>query len=165
MKPLPVALDAVTALPLMLRMIVPPEYEDMNGHMNVRHYMSLFDEAGYPLIDDLGLTLVYHAEHGTGGFDLEHHVHYLNEVLIGDTVALYVRFLGRTPKRMHYMLFMVNETRATLAATFECVNAFADLKVRRTAPFPPAAAARIDAYVARHQALAWAAPICGVMNA
>jgi acyl-CoA thioester hydrolase len=165
MKPSVPSLEKITALPFMCRVVVPPEYEDMNGHMNVRHYMTIFDEAGYPMIDLLGMPPSYHEANGTGGFDLEHHLHYLNEVHIGDTVTVYLRFTGRSAKRMHYLMFMVNETRQSLASIFECVNSFADLKVRRTAPFPAEIAAKIDEFFAQHEALDWEAPICGVMKA
>lgn len=165
MKPPAIPLEKITALPLMIRLVVPQEYQDENGHMNVRYYMAVYDDAGYPLVESLGLGLAYHQQHGTGGFDLEHHVHYLNEVHIGDTVAVYARLLKRSAKRIHYMMFMVNETRGSLASLFECVNSFADLKARRTAPYPPEAAARIDALLAEHTALDWDAPACGVMGA
>ncbi|GIK30111.1 MAG: thioesterase family protein [Chloroflexi bacterium] len=163
MKITPPDLAHVTALPLMLRRVVPPEYSDENRHMNVRHYLALFDDAGYPLIEMIGLTPEFYARTQRGGFDLEHHVHYLNEVLIGDTVAVYARLLGRSAKRMHYMLFMVNEARANLAAVFECVNSHADLTVRRTAEWPDEIAAALDRVIAENSALGWAAPVCGVI--
>ena len=62
------------------------------------------------------------------------------------------------------MMFMANETRGVLSSIFECVHAHADLSVRRTAPFPAQAAARIDAYIAAHRALAWPAPVSGTMG-
>jgi acyl-CoA thioester hydrolase len=164
-KPSAIPLDSITALPPIYRAVIPPEFEDENGHMNVRWYLAVFDDAGYPFAASLGLTPDYHAQHNTGGFDLEHHVHYLSEVLTGDRVVVYVRLLDRTAKRIHYMMFMVNETRGTLAALFECVNSFADLSVRRTAPYPDAVSQRIDALLAEHRALGWDAPVCGVMHA
>jgi acyl-CoA thioesterase FadM len=133
--------------------------------MNVRHYLSIFDDAGYPMIEAFGLTPSFHSKHGTGGFDLEHHVHYLREVLIGDTVSVYVRVVGRSAKRIHYLMFMVNETRNTLAAIFECVNSFADLTQRKTAPYPDEIAVQIDTMHSRHRKLSWEAPVCGVMSA
>ena len=165
MKPPAIPLENVTALPVIYRVTVPPEYQDENGHMNVRGYMAIFDDAGYPFVAKLGLTPEYHQQHGTGGFDLEHHLHYLNEVHIGDEVVIYIRVLGRSAKRMHYMMFMVNVTRGTLAATFECVNAFADLSARRTAPYPAEIAAKIDVLLTDHRVLDWQAPVCGVMGA
>lgn len=165
MKPPAVALDDAQALPLLLRAVIPPEYEDENGHMNMRWYLALFDEAGYPMVAAWGLTPEFHQAHGSGGYDLEHHIHYLREVAVGDTVAIYLRLAGRSAKRVHYLMFMLNETRGVLAAIFECVNAFADLTLRKTAPYPPEIAAAIDAQLAEHQALGWPAPVCGVMGA
>ncbi len=165
MKPPTIPLEKITALTPIYRATIPEAYRDENGHMNVRYYLSLFDEAGYPMVGLLGLTPHFHQQHGTGGFDLEQHLHYLNEVHIGDNVVIYARLLNRSAKRIHYMMFMVNETRGTLASIFECVNSFADLKVRRTAPYPAEIAAKIDALLAIHQSLDWPAPVCGVMGA
>lgn len=165
MKPPVLPLEAITALESLYTATIPPDYLDENGHMNMRWYLALFDEAGYPLVASFGLTAEYHQQHTTGGFDLEHHLHYLNEVAVGDTVRIYARLVGRSAKRIHYLMFMVNETQGKLAAIFECVNSFADLTVRRTAPYPPEISARIDALLARHQVLDWPAPVCGVMSA
>jgi acyl-CoA thioester hydrolase len=165
MKLPPLSLDDIQQLDVMQRVTIPEAYKDENNHMNVRHYLGIFDDAGYPMIASFGLTPSFHEKHGTGGFDLEHHIHFLNEVLIGDSVTVYLRVIARSAKRIHYMMFMVNDTRQKLAAVFECVNSFADLSVRKTAPYPPEVAEKIDTTLARHQALAWDAPICGIISA
>lgn len=165
MKPPPIPLEYITALEPLYRLSIPPEYEDENGHMNMRWYLAIFDEAGYPLVAGFGLTPDFHRAHGSGGYDLEHHIHYLSEVHVGQQVTVYARLVGRSAKRVHYLMFMVNETTGKLAAIFECVNSFADLTQRRTAPYPPEISARIDALLAAHQALDWPAPTCGVMSA
>ena len=156
-------LDKITALPLLMRVTVPPDYRDMNDHMNIRYYVAIFDDAGYPLYERLGLTEAFLKSINGGGFDLEQHISYLNEVRIGDEVAVYLRMIGRSAKRMHYLMFMVNATRGQLAAVFECVNSHADLSVRKTAPWPPQIAAKIDELVAESSALDWPAPVCGVI--
>ena len=47
MKPPQISLEKILALePACLRMIVPEAYRDENGHMNVRWYAVIFDEAG-----------------------------------------------------------------------------------------------------------------------
>lgn len=165
MKPPVIPLEKITALTPVYRATIPETYRDENGHMNVRWYLHIYDEAGYPLVEKIGLTPEYHQKHGTGGFDLEHHIHYLKEVHVGDTVVVYARLVGRSAKRIHYMLFMVNETRGTLASTYECVNSFADLTQRRTAPYPEDIGAKIDALLAQDNALDWPAPVCGIMTA
>ncbi len=166
MKPPSISLDQVRMLaPACMDVVVPEAYRDLNGHMNMRWYSALFDEAGDVMHERMGLTPAYHQAHGTGGFDLEQHIHFLREVLPGDRLTFYLRVVGRSAKRVHYLLFMVNDSRGTLAAIFECVNAFGDLTVRKTAPFPPEIAARIDAALTAHTALDWPPPVCGVMKA
>lgn len=158
-------IEQVSRLPRLLQTVIPPEYEDLNGHMNIQHYMGLYDKASYPFVATLGLDETYFTQQRKGIFDLEHHLHYLAEVHIGDTVSIYGRLLARSAKRMHGMWFMVNDTRQQLANTFEFVSTHADLEARRTAPFTDALAARLDAMLAEHTSLDWAAPVCGVMGA
>ncbi|HUI53693.1 MAG TPA: thioesterase family protein [Bryobacteraceae bacterium] len=165
MRPPDIPLEKVVSLdPVCLRTTVPESYKDSNGHMNVRWYLALFDDASDVLHDWMGLTAGYHQTHGTGTFDLEHHIHYLNEVMPGESVAVYVRFVAQSAKRLHYVMFLVNETRGCLAAILECMNAFADLTVRKTAPFPAEAAARIAAGIAAHAKLDWVPPVSGAMR-
>lgn len=165
MKPPAIALDDITALPQVYRLTIPETFRDENGHMNMRWYLHVYDDAGYPLAERFGLTPEFHVAHGTGGFDLEHHIHYLREIHPGDTVSVYVRLVGRSAKRLHYLMFLVNETRGSLASIFECVNSFADLRERRTAPYPAEVAARIDALLDEQRQLGWPAPVCGIMGA
>ena len=164
MRPPTISLDQLATLPAAYRAVIPPAYEDRQGHMNMRWYLALYDEAGDAMYPMLGLTEEYFAASGAGGFDLEHHLWYPSEVRIGDTVVIRVRILARNAKLLHYMMFMVNETRGMLSSLFECVHAHADLRTHRTAPFPAQVADRIDAFIAEHSALAWPAPVSGSMG-
>jgi acyl-CoA thioester hydrolase len=166
LKPPAIPLEKIEALePVCLRVTVPESYRDSNGHMNVRWYIALFDDAGDTLHDWMGLTQAYHAAHGSGTFDLEYHVNFLAEVLPGEDVAVYIRLVGYSAKRLHYVMFLVNATRGKLAATLECINAFADLRVRRTAPWPPEVAAHLAEAVESDRKLDWAPPLSGTMHA
>ncbi len=164
MRPPAISLDQLTSLPAVYRVVIPPAYEDRNGHMNVRFYLALYDEAGDAMYPLLGLTAEYFAESGSGGFDLEHHLWYAEEVLVGDSVVIRARLIARTAKLVHYLMFMANETRGVVSSIFECVHAHADLSARRTAPFPAPVAARIAALIAAHRALDWPAPVSGSMG-
>jgi acyl-CoA thioester hydrolase len=165
MKPPQIPLEKITALDPIYRLTVPEDFRDENGHMNVRHYVGIFDDAGYPMMETVGINWTRHTAENTGGFDLEHHIHYLNEVYIGDEVVVYARFINRSAKRVHYIMFMVNQTRGKLAAIFECINSYADMSVRKTEPYPPDIVAKIDTLVASHQALEWEPPLSGIMQA
>src|SRR5271166_3530150 len=103
-----ISLDQLASLPAVYRAVIPPAYRDENGHMNMRWYLAIYDEAGYPLVAKFGLTQAYNKDNKAGGFDLEHHIHYLKEVNIGDTVAVYPRLVARSAKRIHYLMFLVN---------------------------------------------------------
>ena len=164
MRPPTISLDQLAALPAVYQAVIPPADEDRQGHMNMRWYLALYDDAGDAMYPMLGLTADYFAASGAGGFDLEHHIWYPSEVRIGDTVVIRVRILARSPKLFHYMMFMVNETRGVLSSLFECVHAHADLRTRRTSPFPAQVAAQIDAFIVAHRALNWPAPVSGSMG-
>ena len=163
-RPPAIPLEWLESLPVVYRATIPLEYRDHMDHMNVRWYMVLYDEAGDEMYRLYGQTPEFHRTHGTGGFDLEHHIRYLNEVRIGDVISIRPRLLSRTAKRLHYMMFMVNQTRGVVASTFECINSHADLTQRRTAPYPDFIATQIDALIAQHRQLSWEAPTCGSMS-
>lgn len=166
MKPPAVSLENILELGTpCLRMEIPHAWADINGHMNMRWYVAVFDDAGDELHLRLGLTPEAKAPHSAGTFDLEHHTHFLQEVLPGDTVAVYARMTGCSAKRMSYVMFLVNETRGNVAALFECVNGLVDLRVRKTMAYPEEIAASIQAMVANHGRLEWTSPVCGVMSA
>jgi acyl-CoA thioester hydrolase len=133
--------------------------------MNMRWYVALFDDAGDELHQRIGLTPGFHEQNHSGTVDLEHHTHFLNEVMPGETVAVYSRLVARSAKRVHYLMFLVNESNNKLAAIFECINGFLDRDARKTAPFPPQIAEKIDAWLARDAKLNWPPPVSGVMNA
>jgi acyl-CoA thioester hydrolase len=165
MRPPALAVEDVLELaPPSLRIAVPLSWADSNGHMNMRWYVALFDDAGDELHERMGLTSEFHARHRTGTVDLEHHTNFLNEVMPGDTVAVYSRLVARSAKRLHYLMFLIDESKGKVAAIFECMNAFADLTVRRTAPFPDEIVEKIDRWLARDTKLAWPPPVSGAMQ-
>lgn len=155
----------IEQLPCYFRTVVPEAYLDAMGHMNIRYYLALFDDAAWELFADIGMHTDYYKAYTAGAFALEHHIHYLAEVHQGDRIAVYSRMLARTAKRIHFMHFMLNETQQKLAATLEAVGSHADLTVRRTSPFPAHIAANIDAMLANHVQVSWEAPVCGVIRA
>jgi acyl-CoA thioester hydrolase len=166
LKPPVIAIEKILALePPCLRITVPDSWTDSNGHMNIRWYLVVFDDAGEDLHARVGLTPDFHGQHQTGTMDLEHHTHFVNEIMPGENVAVYARLVARSSKRLHYLMFLVNETKGKLAAIFECMNSFADLKIRKTAPFPPEILAKIDAWLERDAGLDWPPPVSGSMQA
>ena len=110
MRPLP-TYDEVLALPSGPRLIVPAEYGDTNGHLNVRYHLAIYDDAEWAIFEPLGLG-DEHAEAGIGGiFALEQHLTYRREVLVGDEVSVQVRVLGRDQRMIHLVHYLANHTQ------------------------------------------------------
>jgi acyl-CoA thioester hydrolase len=129
----------------------------------VQHYLGIYDRAGWPLMLLLGIDEQRFATERKGFFDLEHHIWYLAEMHVGDVVSAHTRFLGRTAKRFHGLMFIVNVTRGSLASVLEFVTSGADLGTRRTAPVPQDVALRLQHLIDAHERLTWPAPRCGVI--
>jgi hypothetical protein len=97
-----------------------------------------------------------------GLFDLEHHLWYLSELHVSDTVTVHHASRAQHEARHGVMFVWPHATR--LASAFEYVSTGADLDARRTAPLPAAFAAQLDRMIAEDARLDWPAPVCGVMS-
>ena len=159
-----IPLALLKTLPEYHRKTIPSDYQDIMGHMNIRWYFDLFARTGRKFFASHGLNEEYFRAGKFGVFTLKQHIQYFAEVRIGQTVAIHTRLLGRSDRRFHFMLFMINETADQLAATFEALITHADLKIRRAAPMPDQIAEKFDATLASDESLDWEAPICGAMR-
>jgi len=119
-KPPSIPLQKVIALgPACLKMTVPEAYRDANGHMNMRWYLAIFDEASDVLHDRTGLTREYHRQHRSGTFDLEHHIYFLNEVNPGEEAAVYMRFVAGWANLFNTLRFLGNLPEGGWPAIFD----------------------------------------------
>jgi acyl-CoA thioester hydrolase len=156
--------EQVRELPELLRLTVPVGWEDINGHVNVQHYTAMYDLAGDPIMEMLGIDKQFVEVQRVGFFDLEHHVWYLDEILVGQDVAVHARMVECGDKRMLGLIFIVNLTAQRLASVIEYVATAASLDTRRTVPLPDAVARRTREIVAAHGLLAWSPPRCGSIS-
>ena len=156
-------LEQVRELPEVLRMRVPREWEDMNGHVNVQHYTGMYDRAGTAMMAMLGVDEEWVKRSRVGLFDLEHHIWFLDEVHVGDEVVVHACFTARNAKRAQGIVFLVDETRGRLASALEYLSTAANLDSRRTMAWPETIAARLDAEVARVAGLGWTVPVSGAI--
>lgn len=152
-------------LPITHTNVVPESWLDEMGHMNVMWYTHLFSNAVHGFFSLFGFTGDYMRANQKGTFALELHVRYLAEVRVGQRVTMRSRAVARSAKRLHYMQFMYNEDRGVLSATGELVSAHVDMTTRRQDPMPEQLTRAYDEILAKHQALPWAAPVCGTMRA
>jgi acyl-CoA thioester hydrolase len=156
-------LDQVRELPVQLDFVVPPEWEDRNGHVNVQFYLTLFEMGGWRILEDGGFDEAWMRRQQYSFFDLEHHLHYLAEIGVGDRVTAYNRVVGTSDKRFHGLYLIVNETRGRLAGMLEYISSGVDMRQRRTATIPLELSEALARLCAEHQALSWPPPLCGIM--
>jgi acyl-CoA thioester hydrolase len=151
--------------PPCYRTVARAEWTDRNDHVNIRYFVAVFDDAGDEFYPTVGLSDADHRGRESGTMDLEHHTHFVKEVRPGDRLAVYLRIVGVSPKRFHYVMFLLNESTEQLASLFECVNTFVDLAGRKTAPWPEDVRSALQSLLEEHQSLSWPAPVCGSMSA
>ena len=154
----------IRELPVQLTMTIPPEWEDRNGHVNVQFYLALYELGGWEILEEVGIDEAWFAAQRYSVFDIEHHLDYRSEIIVGEQVTAYGRILGRSDRRFHGMYFMVNDTRESLAASLEYLTAGVDMQTRRSAPFPDELAAALDRQLEKHRLIGWAPPTCGLMS-
>lgn len=156
-------LEQLRELPVQLDYVIPPEWEDRNGHVNVQFYLALFELGGWKVLEEVGVDEDWLRRHAYSFFDLEHHLHYRAEIRVGERVTTYNRVVGKSDKRFHGVYYIVNETRGRLAGTLEYISNGVDMNLRRTAPMPEELSRSLDRVQAAHQRLSWAPQLCGLM--
>jgi acyl-CoA thioesterase FadM len=155
--------EQLRELPVQLDYVIPPEWEDRNGHVNVQFYLALFELGGWKVLEEVGVDEDWFRRHAYSFFDLEHHLNYLAEIRVGDRVTTYNRVVGRSDKRFHGMYYIVNETRDRLACVLEYISNGVDMHQRRSAVLPEELARGLDRLYAAHQGLSWTPQPCGLL--
>lgn len=143
--------------------VLGAEIDEMD-HMNVAYYLHKFNLATLKFLDSFGFGKQYRANGEFGGFVLEHHIKYLAEVRLNDSLTIFTRALAHNHKLIHSIHFMVRDKDNKLSATCECLNIHIDRKQRKSAPFPPEILNNYQLIEKAHQQLSWQAPISGIIG-
>lgn len=121
---------------------VPAEWIDHNGHMNVGYYSIALDQAVDHMFEDhLGLGLDYVARARQGSYVVQMHMHYIGEILQGESITGRFTLLDHDAKRMHIMGELVVD--GTVRAMAEQLIMAVDLTTRRSTSYPDWAQARL----------------------
>ncbi|WP_316015143.1 thioesterase family protein [Roseobacter sp. HKCCA0434] len=128
---------------------VPAEWIDYNGHMNVGYYSIAMDQALDRMFDaHLGLGAAYTERTRHGPYVLQMHMHYLGEILEGESFTARFTLLDHDAKRLHILGELVVD--GTVRALSEQLIMGVDLETRRSAPYPDWAQARFARMLADH---------------
>lgn len=163
MSPRPVlpTAEQVEQLPAEIVRVVPPEFEDLNGHMNIRHYFEVQTSAVAKLFGRMGYEYRPGSNRTRGPFTLDQALHYHREVMVGAEISSHLRLVRRTDRVLHGMAFLLDRQQRRLANTLEFVLGNVDISQRRMAPYDDDMAARVDEEIARGAGLDWEVPAFG----
>ena len=91
----------IVPTPYLGQSVVKNEWIDANGHMNVGHYLSAFDDGSCAMFDELGLGWDY-TEEGKGTiFIMSSSLDYLQELLEGDELKISTWLITFDKRRVH----------------------------------------------------------------
>ena len=133
--------------------IVCPEWIDENGHMNLAHYVTVFDGATDLLWAAIGLGEEYRQRTGHGTFAVETHILYRAELLLGDKVRIASQILGADAKRLHVAHEMRRADNGLIVAQQEIMLLHVNLETRNVVPFLTDSAATTTAAAQSHAGL------------
>lgn len=123
--------------PVLYRGVVHPWHHDIFGHMNVRHYAPVFDDASFHLYAAMGLSLEdMLRDHGVHVVTAKAETNFLRELKAGDLFVIdgAVRRLGS--RSVTVQLRMTHAQTGALHATYDITEVFFDPKTRKSAPMP-----------------------------
>jgi acyl-CoA thioesterase FadM len=150
----------LVGLPAYVEQPVPMPFEDINGHLNVRHYLGIASEGLDESLVSVGIPFNWPMQ-GHACFSAEHHCDYLHELRTGDRMSARVRLLGRSERAAHALVYLLDDTHERLSYVMEEIFLHIDMETRRTAPWPPEVAEAIDRRVAEHAELPFPADTSG----
>jgi acyl-CoA thioester hydrolase len=144
--------DGPYAAPVvLLSKTVPAKWIDFNGHMNVAYYSFVFDAAIDAFLgDEIGVGAGYAERLRMGPYTLQNHMHYLGELLEGESFHVELQVLDADAKRVHVFMQLFNENDGTVAATAEQLLMNVDLNERRSATYPDWAQKRLQTIASAH---------------
>lgn len=143
---------------------VSPDFIDVNGHMNIRHYLDYGATSADVIIRRAGIDDDYRATRRMGVFTAEHHIRYFSEMHEGGRFSVHTLFLGRSAKAGHLIAFILDREREVLTCTVEIVLVHVGMDTRRPMDFPDDIAAAIDEWVAKSEKVTWPIPLSGAMG-
>ena len=111
--------DELAALPAYATRAVPTAFEDINGHLNIRHYVGIASEGLDESLLDVGIPQNWPTVAGQGVFTAEHHMTYLSELRTGDKISVRVRVIGRSARAAHVVAYLLDDTHQKVSYVME----------------------------------------------
>jgi acyl-CoA thioesterase FadM len=149
--------------PAYVQQPVPIAFEDVNGHLNVRHYTGIASEGLDESLVEVGIPQNWPIL-GHACFSAEHHLTYLAELRTGDKMSARVRLLGRSERAAHALVYLLDDSHKRLSFVMEEIFLHIDMGTRVSAPWPDDVAAALDKRIAADAELPWEPDVSGSLS-
>lgn len=118
------------------RGVVYPWHCDQMGHMNVQHYVGMFDQGSFHLFSAAGFNWSQSQEKKQGFADVKHEIEFKAEQPSGSLIAIQggITRIGNSSLAMFQK--MINTETGEVAATTEITTVYFDLVARKSMPIP-----------------------------
>jgi acyl-CoA thioester hydrolase len=130
-------LEDIIKLPRTHEQLIPADYIDMNGHVNVMYYTHLGNMGIQNFFKVIKLPFDKFARGERGFFALRQVINYLSEIRQGEHVAVHTGLAAFDQKRLHFFHYIVNLSRQKVASSDERLAMYIDMNTRRSASFEP----------------------------
>lgn len=129
------------------RAVVFPWHCDHLGHMNVRWYGHFFDDAGFHLWSQIGLSHATLKDRGVVTVIASIKTDFRHEARAGELLLVKSAFTRLGTKSLTMRQQMINAENGTLIATQEVVEVFFDTESRAATEMPNEIRDKLDAVV------------------
>jgi acyl-CoA thioester hydrolase len=116
--------------------VVHPWLCDQFGHLNVRHYANLFNEAMFHAYARAGLSHEVVMKHGSHGVAAIVRTTFIQELPVGSLVTTESALVSASNKTCTFLLRMRNTETGEIHATLDTLEVFFDPQARASAPIP-----------------------------
>ena len=130
--------------PVTYRGIVYPWHLDHMNHMNVQHYVGMFDQASWVFLSMLGMDSRYFRDHRRGMAALEQTIQYKNELRLGDMFEIRSAVLEVRQKTIRAIHEMHNLSTGLPAASMTILGVHMDTDARKSSPLPTEVSDRVE---------------------
>ena len=120
----------------LTRAVVMPAHCDVYGHMNVRHYAALFDDAGWHMLGKANVSLKELHDQGLGGVVATLTIDFHHELTAGQLTLVSGAFTRAGDKSFSYEMRLYEAESMTHCATQKTVEVCFDTRARKSAALP-----------------------------
>ena len=131
------------------RTIVMPALCDHYGHMNVRHYAAMFDEAGWQILAKAGVSLTDLRRRGLGTVVATLTIDFVHELTAGQLVVVTGAITRVGRKSFDYEMRLYEADAMRHCATQRTVEVCFDTTRRASAPLPDEVREALERHVSR----------------